>query len=276
MEAHGTTNDGNWYLQIGGNVWQVQLYGSCYIESAMYVYTTGSYIGTQYFNSTYYAALHGTWRISDSLYFGESVNGYATTASVNSVKYPYLSGTWYANTIYCGTSTSGYHLRVDPDQVTWYYGTTQVGELESYSTYVDLQGTFKTNGSNWISSSDQKVKNSIEDYTYGYDVLFDGLHPRRYKFNAGTSGRYHTGFVVQEVLAALETAGLPTNDFAAVCRFAADRDKEEEWGLRYEEIISLNTWQIQKLKKFWMRENRLQSYSIRNLRTLKRCANLRL
>ena len=58
----------------------------------------------------------------------------------------------------------------------------------------------------------------------------------------------HSGFVVQEVVDAISTAGLTTQDFAAVVAFGDPDDATTEWGLRYEEIISLNTWEIQKLK----------------------------
>ena len=68
-----------------------------------------------------------------------------------------------------------------------------------------------------------------------------------YKYNDGTSGRLHSGFIAQEVEAALTAAGLTTKDFAAVC--ISDQGKEtESWGLRYEEFVALNTREIQKLK----------------------------
>jgi len=45
---------------------------------------------------------------------------------------------------------------------------------------------------------------------------------------------------------AIEDAGLTLQDFAAVCKPAYDGGT---WGIRYGEIVSLNTWQIQKAKK---------------------------
>ena len=97
------------------------------------------------------------------------------------------------------------------------------------------------------SSSDERIKNSIEDLPSAYESLFDSLTPRRYKYNDGTSGRYHTGFVAQEVVSAVESSGLSTQDFAAVVKEFPDSDIEC-WHLRRDEFVALNTWQIQKLK----------------------------
>lgn len=187
-----------------------------YLSSDWYVSGSSGYISSVYVSSTTYAALYGIWYIYSSLRFG--------------------------------TSTSSYQLYIDKDQVTFRYNNSQIGDIECYSTYVDFQGTFKTNGNSWISSSDRKAKNHIDAFSNAYSVLFDNLKPRIYRYNVGTSGRYHSGFVVQDVLEAMKVAGLTTQDFAAVCALGDPNDEDTEWGLRYEELISLNTWEIQKLK----------------------------
>ena len=119
-----------------------------------------------------------------------------------------------------------------------------------------LYGTWYCNGS-VINSSDRNTKNSIADIDEKYDTLFDGLRARLYRYNDGTSGRLHSGFVAQEVEEAMQAANVPTSDFAAFCVDGAGTDKER-CGLRYEEFVSLNTWQIQKLKAHLQEvENRL-------------------
>ena len=119
-----------------------------------------------------------------------------------------------------------------------------------------LYGTWYCNGS-VINSSDRNAKNSIADIDEKYDTLFDGLRARLYRYNDGTSGRLHSGFVAQEVEEAMQAANVPTSDFAAFCVNGAGTDKER-CGLRYEEFVSLNTWQIQKLKAHLQEvENRL-------------------
>lgn len=147
-----------------------------------------------------------------------------------------------------GTQSSSYRIEAVRDKLSFYYSTTQCGLIETYTSYVNIVGTWRTNGSAWITSSDARLKNTIEDFTPAHDILFDHLRPRTYRWNEGTSDRTHSGFIVQEVVDAVGKAGLTTKDFAAVVNFKNDSGEDDGWGLRYEELISLNTWQIQKLK----------------------------
>ena len=96
------------------------------------------------------------------------------------------------------------------------------------------------------SISDIRMKKNISLYDDRYDVLFDNLIPCRYKYINGESDRFHTGFIAQEVVQALEDSGLTTKDFAAVCQESISEDGV--WYLRRDEFVALNTWQIQKLK----------------------------
>lgn len=61
-----------------------------------------------------------------------------------------------------------------------------------------LLGTWYYDGDT-IKSSNKKIKNSIEEIDDRYSLLFDNLKPVRYKYNAGTSDRYHTGLIAQDV-----------------------------------------------------------------------------
>lgn len=115
-----------------------------------------------------------------------------------------------------------------------------------YSHNGNFRGTWSTQSSISVVS-DANKKNTIEEVNDSYDVFFDNLRSVTYKFNDGTSGRLHTGFIAQEVKQSLDNAGLTTNDFAGVVVMRND-DGSEDWYLRYEEFISINTWQIQKLK----------------------------
>lgn len=95
--------------------------------------------------------------------------------------------------------------------------------------------------------SDASFKHDIELFGSRYDAFFDGIIPRRFKYNDGKSGRYHSGYVAQEIQAALADAGIDEKEFAAICTHNRGTD-EEFSALRYSEFIALNTWQIQKLK----------------------------
>lgn len=97
--------------------------------------------------------------------------------------------------------------------------------------------------SSMITTSDKRFKNSIAELTPEYDIFFDLIKPVSYKFNNGSSGRLHTGFIAQDIEQSLIVAGLSSKDFAGLCI------DETSYSLRYEEFIALNTYEIQKLKK---------------------------
>ena len=109
-----------------------------------------------------------------------------------------------------------------------------------------LQGTWYGTSSQ-SSVSDKNKKHEIETLPSQYFDLLDNLNPVRYKYNDGTSNRYHTGFIAQEVHEALKTAYIDSKDFAGLVIFNQG-EEDELWTLRYEEFIALNTAAIQKLK----------------------------
>ena len=98
------------------------------------------------------------------------------------------------------------------------------------------------------TSSDASLKHDIELLDNRYDVFFDHLISRRFKYNDGTSDRYHFGYIAQEVKSALQSSAISEKECAAICTYYSGSE-EEFSALRYPEFISLNTWQIQKLKK---------------------------
>lgn len=97
------------------------------------------------------------------------------------------------------------------------------------------------------TSSDVNLKNSIEVLPSEYENIIDYLRPVRYKYNDGTSNRYHTGFIAQEVSEALNASNVASKDFAGLV-ISNQGGTDEMWALRYEEFIALNTAAIQKLK----------------------------
>lgn len=98
-------------------------------------------------------------------------------------------------------------------------------------------------GSSPGSSSDRNKKNSIEPLPNKYESLFDSLSPVRFKYNDGDSGRYHTGFIAQDVEQAINDSDIDSNEFAGLIR------AEDGYYLRYEEFIALCVDKIQKLEK---------------------------
>lgn len=99
------------------------------------------------------------------------------------------------------------------------------------SNNAEVKGTLYT-ASGTVSKSDRSVKNSIEELDLDTTSEFVyKLIPSKFKYNNGTSGRYHHGLIAQEVKSAMGD-----NDWGIYC----DGNAEEEGnkGLRYEELIA--------------------------------------
>jgi len=97
--------------------------------------------------------------------------------------------------------------------------------------------------------SDSRLKNSIAYDLERYKAFFQALKPCSYKFNDGTSGRFHIGYIAQDVETAISESGIQSVDFAG---FIKTRPEEglhiklaDEYHLRYSEFIALNTYMIQ-------------------------------
>lgn len=91
---------------------------------------------------------------------------------------------------------------------------------------------------NELNGSDRNIKNSIEALPEKYVRMFELVEPKRYKLNNGTSGRYHTGFIAQEVEAAMQKCGITSQEFAGWAA-AKRKDGSETYFLRYSEFIPI-------------------------------------
>lgn len=89
-----------------------------------------------------------------------------------------------------------------------------------------------------LNGSDRNIKNSIETLPEKYVRMLELVEPKRYKLNSGTSGRYHTGFIAQEVEAAMQKCGITSQEFAGWAR-ATREDGSETYFLRYSEFIPI-------------------------------------
>ena len=91
---------------------------------------------------------------------------------------------------------------------------------------------------NELNGSDRNIKNSIEALPMKYVRMFELVEPKRYKLNSGTSGRYHTGFIAQEVEDAMRACGIDSQEFAGWAAAKLD-DGSETYFLRYSEFIPI-------------------------------------
>jgi hypothetical protein len=89
---------------------------------------------------------------------------------------------------------------------------------------------------NELNGSDRNIKNSIEALPEKYVRMLELVEPKRYKLNSGTSGRFHTGFIAQEVEAAMQKCGITSQEFAGWAA-AKRKDGSETYFLRYSEFI---------------------------------------
>jgi hypothetical protein len=91
--------------------------------------------------------------------------------------------------------------------------------------------------------------------------MFDNLRPVRHKYIDGNSGRYHTGFILDELKTAMDIAGIGTNELAAYCVY---NEETGAGGIRYSELVALNVLETQKLKaRVTELENKIAEFEVR-------------
>lgn len=99
-----------------------------------------------------------------------------------------------------------------------------------------------------IYSSDRNVKNSIEYDLSKYRQFLLDLKPCRFKYNEGQSDRFHVGLIAQDVEQSLIDNNLDSKEFAGWCKMEnLDAKGTYTYGIRYDDIVPLNTMMIQEL-----------------------------
>lgn len=111
-----------------------------------------------------------------------------------------------------------------------------------------------------INTSDANKKNSITYDLSCFEKFYESLKPSRFKYNDGTSDRFHIGFISQDVEKALSDNSLSSLDFAGFIKSPryeltlpnGEFDESSaitgyDYSLRYAEFVPLNTFMIQKL-----------------------------
>lgn len=163
------------------------------------------------------------------------------TVQVNGVKYIFTGS----------SSTPAFYIDVNTlSSGSAYLGMSNSRWKNVYTT--DLNASGSVSSKNGVcTTSDKNLKNNIEDLPEKYVNMFDSLVARRYKMDEGESGRYHVGFVAQEVEKAMTTAGIDSQEFGG---FVIDKyedengDMQEKYMLRYDEFIGILTAKIKQLE----------------------------
>ena len=239
----------------------INLNNPIYLKSTTYC-SYNLYIANQYCLRTYTTdgvGAEAVWMSSDNyLYIGgldypTYVRGstlHLGRTDVNTKIY----GAWiYMNSkVYCNgvpiVFANGYGIQLRDKSGTDNYALSMTSSNQVMVGAADYQlrlrgSTVVLNSSGATVSSDRRLKNSIEALPAAYEEFLDRLTPSRFKFNDGTSGRYHMGFIAQEVQEALEAAGLTTQDFGGYVDLNGDGT---ELGLIYTEFIALLLHKIQR------------------------------
>lgn len=187
------------------------------------------------------------------------------------------SGTIDADIVTLGSGWGGFACTRGSTGISVTYGAKMYGSDEDYyfiATNAGVRMQAPENGititNNVISaseeitvSSDRRIKNSISYDMEKYSGFFMSLKPSFYRFNKGSSQRFHIGFIAQDVEEALLDNGLETSDFAGFIRCAGAHDVHDQYldqcYLRYSDFISLNTFMIQKLyREMEQKEKRIK------------------
>ena len=105
-----------------------------------------------------------------------------------------------------------------------------------------VTGTSYTNNGT-VVTSDRNKKNSIVSPADDYVSLFDNINFRKFKYNDGTSDRYHLGVIAQEIEEAMDKTGISSQDFAGLVI-----DENGDYFVRYDEINILTALKVKQLE----------------------------
>lgn len=262
----GTPYLSNFLLLDDGSLYAkyTKLYGGT-IGSSLYPFVIGSGSDSAnspciYSRSSAFAGNGGLGIISDNCVYigGDGFSYWVGSESSHDYNTSIRPGFVFCSGDKSGTQNANTSVIYTNDGISFCYGgATNLRTTDNVLKYTKVsmnirpddlyvKGTITGDTSGSIIS-DRNKKNSISVFTDEYDKLFDDLLPVKYKYNYGTSNRFHSGFIAQDVVQAIIDSGLTTQDFAAYVE-TKDLNGETICAIRYEEFIALNTWQIQKLK----------------------------
>lgn len=95
------------------------------------------------------------------------------------------------------------------------------------------------------SGSDARLKDNVEDIDENIDKLYFQLQPKQFSYKPtahyGNPQSIHYGLIAQNLVSLLQEYNIKNSSVIW--------DEEEFLGICYQELITLNIWQIQKLKK---------------------------
>lgn len=153
------------------------------------------------------------------------------------------------------------------DGLTTYLGWSGTSGNDSYPSVTIIRGnSILLKDTSAAVASDERLKNSFKNLDE-FEEIFLNLKPFAFKYNKGTSNRFHFGYGANQVKQSFLKYGYTTDDFAGIVQMTDSPDNEDYCGiddpmyLRYTEFTAWNTHMIQKLYK----ENETLKQRITNL-----------
>lgn len=153
----------------------------------------------------------------------------ATYTVSNGTKTNYFNGSGISQRYKIGT-TQTYESVIDSTQILF----RSIVAGSTTTAYGDASG-FK-------AQSDKNVKSDISELSGKYSAFFDLLSPVCFKYKGIRNSGFYTGFIAQEVEAALGAAGLNPQDFSALVK------RDGTYWLDYNGFVALCVYEIQQLK----------------------------
>ena len=209
---------------------RIKLHGNMAIYKSDDSDTVVGYIG-------YSSGLTGTNGVHMGYNYGEVM----VTGTSAKIAYNLTEKQIYVSANHVGISSDGMYYKFTgsafytEDKAT--LGTSTYKWGQGYST----ASTFNT--------SDRNEKNSIEDLPVKYLDLFARLRPVRFKFNDGTSGRFHVGFIAQDVEESMTAAAIDSQEFGGFGKDIHEETGEDIYMLRYEEFVGILAAKLQEVDK---------------------------
>lgn len=166
---------------------------------------------------------------------------------------------------YCDGKTNGvraysdnfhYMLSYNPKNNYTYVGMpVNSGAAGDYKTSTRIMGnSVVIESSGAAVTSDERLKNSFKPLDE-FDAVYMDIESCAFKYNNGSSGRYHFGAKAQGVKEAFEKHGYTTQDFGGFVQMQDNPESEDycgvedPMGLIYTEFTMWNMHMIQKLYK---------------------------
>lgn len=215
---------------ITNDMFEMQRSSTVWLKANMY--ENIFYLGTETTEIDLHGVLtiHGTTHFSDNkhVYFGNDVylfNGGRPSDN--------------AETLFC---SSGMYAKGAVAIGGEFTGSTGKPYMLSVAGSVKVEKEVYTNGGTALTSDENK-KHDIEDPDERYLDLFDRYEVKRFKYNDGTSDRYHLGAIAQSVEDAMENTGISTQEFAGLIKDGDD------YYLRYDELNMLTALKVKSMAK---------------------------